>query len=231
MALPRRAVTWLALSLAVVFVLELAYSYAVGFRPRRIDALFDLLALSNEGLLSGRLWQLVTHLFLHSLESAFHIVFNLLVLYWFGRDLERRWGSRRFVFRYFVFGLGGAAASILGGLLDDTPTIGASGAISGLVASFCIYHWRTPLRLLFLELTGRVWLVIFLLLDVVRLLGGEPLAIEAHWGGMAAAALVLRADLFSPKVAWLRFRRWRLKRRMRVEPGGRKSNGDSRTLH
>lgn len=230
MALPRRAVTWLIVANVAVYVFELAWSYAVGFRPSRVDAMLDVLALSNAGLFSGHVWQVVTYQFTHSLDSPFHIVFNMLVLYWFGRDLEARWGTRRFVVRYALFGLGATVASILGGLLDDTPTVGASGAVSGLVAAFCIYAWHTRMRLFFLELTGRGWLVVFVVLDLLRLASGDPIAVEAHWGGMLTAALILNGDAFNPRLLWLRFKRWRLKRRLRLQQGD-KSNGDQRYLH
>jgi membrane associated rhomboid family serine protease len=230
MRLPRRALTWLILTNVAVYLFQLVYSYAVGFDPRRVASLLDTLALSNEGLFSGKIWQVVTHLFVHSLDSPFHIVFNLLVLFWFGRELEQRWGTRRFAARYFLFGMGGVVASILVGLFSDRPSIGASGAVSGVLASFCIYHWRTPLRLFFFSLTGRGWLIVFILLDFLRLLAGEPIAVQAHFGGMLTAAVILNVDSLNPRVAWLRLKRWRLKRRFRVKPGN-KSNGDSRYLH
>lgn len=226
----RSGVKWLLIINLVVYLVALGYSYAVDFAPQPINRLIDLLALSNQGLAAGRVWQLVTHLFVHSLESPFHLVFNLLVLYWFGRDLEARWGTRRFLTCYGWFALGAVVASVLVGLVRDVPVVGASGPISGLLASFCILHWRRPLHLFFLQLTGRGWLIVFVLLDLVRLAAGDPVAVQAHWGGMIAAFIVLRGGQGSPRLLWLRYKRWRLKRRLRLERGG-KANGDERYLH
>ena len=60
----------------------------------------------------GQLWRLVTYMFLHSRESFFHILFNMLALWMFGVELERMWGTR-FVKFYFVCGVGAAFTTLV----------------------------------------------------------------------------------------------------------------------
>ena len=86
-------------------------------------------------------WQLGTYLFLHG--GFFHILFNMLALWFFGKDLEDIWGTRRFLQFYFFCGIGaGLFAVIANYLFGDPriPTIGASGAIYGILL-VCAVMW------------------------------------------------------------------------------------------
>ncbi len=91
-----------------------------------------------------RIWQPFTYLFLH--DGILHILFNLLFLWMFGADLERAWGTRRFYEYYFLTGVGaGCTTVIVKTLLAHfgmnvsltTSTIGASGAIYGVLLWLC----------------------------------------------------------------------------------------------
>ena len=78
-------------------------------------------------------WQLATYMFLHG--GFMHILFNMLGLWFFGKDLEDIWGTRRFLQFYFFCGVGAGIVVVLANYLfsDPTrPTIGASGAIYGI---------------------------------------------------------------------------------------------------
>src|SRR5947209_17494307 len=84
-------------------------------------------------------WQLVTYMFLHSLQSFFHILFNMLALWMFGTPVEQTWGTRRFLQYYFLCGIGGGICVVLANYLFGNPhtsTLGASGAIYGLLLAF-----------------------------------------------------------------------------------------------
>jgi len=86
-------------------------------------------------------WQLVTYLFLHG--GFFHILFNMLALWFFGKDLEDIWGTRRFLQFYFFCGIGAGLFVVLGNYLfadPRIPTIGASGAIYGVLL-VCAVMW------------------------------------------------------------------------------------------
>jgi membrane associated rhomboid family serine protease len=83
------------------------------------------------GVAQGDWWRLITAAFLH--YGPFHLLLNMLALYWFGSLLEQRIGSGRFLLLYLVSGLAGSAGALL---LDPTvPTVGASGAIFGILGA------------------------------------------------------------------------------------------------
>jgi membrane associated rhomboid family serine protease len=83
------------------------------------------------GVAHGEWWRLVTATFLH--HGPFHLLLNMLALYWFGSLLEQRIGSGRFLLLYLVSGLAGSAGALV---MDPTvPTVGASGAIFGILGA------------------------------------------------------------------------------------------------
>src|SRR5262249_53224011 len=95
------------------------------------------------------IWQLVTYLFLHDPNGVTHILFNMLTLYMFGSDLEREWGRREFLKYYFLCGVGAGVCVVIANALVGsvhTRTIGASGAIFGILLAFgVLYPNRTVL--------------------------------------------------------------------------------------
>lgn len=221
----------------VLYLAELVVAYVVDFDPGRMSDIIHPFALSSGDVTSGYVWQLVTHMWIHDPDAFTHILFNMLVLYWFGPTLEGQWGTRRFVRNYILFGLCGGLAIFATGFfftlitgLQQAPTLGASGAIAGLVATYCFVHWRATLGIFSLRFTGRTLLIVFIGIDLLRVLLGEPIAVQGHWGGMLGAAAIFYHRDLSPSLLLLRFKRWRLKRRLRLKRGG-KSNGDSRYLH
>ena len=84
----------------------------------------------------GWVWQVFTYMFLHG--SPLHLFFNMYALFLFGRALEQRWGSREFMLYYLATGIGAGIVTFLWNLAGDpyVPTIGASGAIFGLILAF-----------------------------------------------------------------------------------------------
>jgi membrane associated rhomboid family serine protease len=83
------------------------------------------------GVAHGEWWRLLTSAFLH--YGPFHLLLNMLALWWFGSALERRIGSGRFIALYLVSGVAGSAGALL--LDPTTPTVGASGAIFGILGA------------------------------------------------------------------------------------------------
>jgi membrane associated rhomboid family serine protease len=118
---------------AAVFLLE-----TVG--GQRLNWLFSLLALvPSEVVTSFFLWQPVTYLFVHA--NFWHILWNMLALWLFGRDLENTWGSRRFLKFYFFCGIGAGVFVVLANYFFGDPnsaTIGASGAIYGILLASAV---------------------------------------------------------------------------------------------
>ncbi len=127
-------VKWLIVANCAVFLLDFAVSL---FSPGLLDRPFALVPIQ---VAHGAIWQLVTYLFLHSLGFPFfHLIFNMLALWMFGQAVEQTWGTRRFVRYYFVCGIGAGICVVIANLLFGNPrqpTIGASGAIYGVLLAF-----------------------------------------------------------------------------------------------
>jgi len=186
-------------------------------------------------------WQPVTYMFLHG--GLFHLLFNMLALWMFGVDLERRWGTRFFARFYFMSGIGAAATTLVVSLLPysfaaplyASVTVGASGAVYGLLVAFAMMYPHRPIYLYMLfPIPARIFVLIIgaisFLSSVSEARGG--VAHAAHLGGLVAGYLYLvglRGHLLSTvRSQWLRWRLARLRRRFEVHDGGRKDGGGPR---
>jgi membrane associated rhomboid family serine protease len=81
-------------------------------------------------------WQMVTYSFLHSIHSISHLLFNMFALWMFGMQLENTWGSRRFAVYYFVCVVGAAIVQMVWMYGSNSPTLGASGGVFGVLLAF-----------------------------------------------------------------------------------------------
>lgn len=172
----------------------------------------------------GFLWQLGTYMFLHSPVSIFHLLFNMLMLWMFGGELERYWGSKAFLRYYLVCGVGaGVFATVMGFLPIGNPvsiTYGASGAIFGLFIAFgIIFAERTILFMLIFPMKARTMAIIMFAVTFFYTVTQPQSGVShvAHLGGAIVGFLYL-------KRAWrvgefVRDLRWKAKRRrFRVMP-------------
>ena len=179
------------------------------------------------------LWQLFTYQFLHG--GLLHLLFNMLALWMFGCDLERRWGSPFFLKYYFVSVIGGGVlnALILPGQV--VPSIGASAGIYGILLAYGLIYPNQIVYFYFLfpiKMKHFVWIIGAIALYSSIASGQSGIAHLAHLGGMVFGYLYLRGG--NP---WDRFKLYldqrrlaRLKRRFQVIRG--KRDDDSKpTLH
>ena len=74
----------------------------------------------------------------NSIRRFFHLFFNMFALWMFGTDLERQWGTKEFLKFYFVTGIGAGIITFLLTISTDIPTVGASGAIFGVLVAFAM---------------------------------------------------------------------------------------------
>jgi membrane associated rhomboid family serine protease len=165
-------------TMAGVDVIELYF----GLIPRRITQEFMV-------------WQLASYMFLHDSHQFFHIFINMFTLYMFGNDLERVWGSKRFLTYYFVTGIGAGLCSYLLGINSPTVTIGASGAIYGLLLAYGLLYPNRLVYLYFLFPVKVKWLVLFMgiLAFLSSITGSEPgVSNIAHLGGILVGYVFLR---------------------------------------
>ncbi|HDZ58813.1 MAG TPA: rhomboid family intramembrane serine protease, partial [Ignavibacteriales bacterium] len=98
-----------------------------------------------------QIWQLVTYLFLHG--SFTHILFNMFALWMFGMEIENSWGSKKFLYYYFICGItAGLFQLFISPMLGavPAPTIGASGAVYGVLIAFGMLFPDRPIYLYFL---------------------------------------------------------------------------------
>jgi membrane associated rhomboid family serine protease len=139
------------------------------------------------------IWQLVTYLFLHG--SLWHIFGNMITLFMFGNDLERYWGTRRFLSYYFITGIGAGICSWLVSMNSYSAIIGASGAIYGILLAYGLLYPNRIVYLNFLLPVKIKWLVIIMgaISFFSSLTGGEPgVAHIAHLGGMFIGFVFLK---------------------------------------
>ena len=140
-------------------------------------------------------WRLFTYMFLHSLSNPFHIIFNMLWLWWMGRPVEETIGSRSVLTVYFGAGLTGAIIDIFVSMTGDpVPVIGASGAVYGIMVAFAMLFPRTPIMLIFLPpIEARFVVGGLIALDVLLLNNSDSVARFVHLGGALGGYLLMRA--------------------------------------
>jgi membrane associated rhomboid family serine protease len=169
-----------------------------------------------------RPWTLITYMFVHA--GFFHLFFNMLILFFFGPPLEGMWGGREFIKFYLVAGLGGAVLSYF--FAFQSPIVGASGAIYGVMLAFAM-NWPN----MYIHIWGILpvkakYLVGFLAaVSVAALVGGaqDGVAHWAHLGGFAAGFLYLKFnDELTSRVD--RLRTFVSRRKLQVDKG---SEGES----
>jgi membrane associated rhomboid family serine protease len=168
------------------------------------------------------LWQLVTYMFLHG--GVFHIFFNMLTLFMFGNELERYWGTRRFLTYYGITGIGAGICSWLVVPNSGVPVIGASGAIYGLLLAYGVTYPNRIVYVNFLLPIKVKWLVIIMgaMAFISSLPGSESgVANIAHLGGMVVGYLVLKGKEWIDKYRYFTAQRQheQLKRQFEVYYG------------
>ena len=199
--------------------------------------LIELFGLTPADVLTRRrIWQPVTYLFVHSPTAFTHILFNMLAVWMFGVDLERRWGTVFFVKYYFTTGVGAAASVILLSLLPfgwtaplwTATTIGASGSVYGLLMAWALlFPHRQILFMFIFPLPARVFVLIIGAIALLSAIGasGGPVANLAHLGGLVVGWLYLKGpkDLrLTLRYHLTRWRMERMRRRFDVHRGGKK---------
>jgi membrane associated rhomboid family serine protease len=176
----------------------------------------------------GYVWTVFTYAFFHA--DFGHILFNCLALWMFAGELDQAWSSRKFWTVSLLSALGGGVVVALSQLIFGaaSPTLGYSGAVMGLIAAFCWYNWQRRINFFFFPMTGRTLLMVIVGLDLLRvIIGGEPISIAGHLGGMATG-LLLVGDFWRPRRIKQRWQRRSMKKKFRdaTREVDRKRNGE-----
>jgi membrane associated rhomboid family serine protease len=140
----------------------------MGVSPSLADFADSVFGLSGRGLAKGMIWQFVTYQFVHA--GFFHLLVNMLGLWFAGNILERIFGARRFVIFYLLCGIAGGLLQVA---LSPGPAmvVGASGSVCGLVAAFSTMFPQMPV-------TALIFFVI-------------PVRMRAMWLGIIVAGVSL----------------------------------------
>jgi membrane associated rhomboid family serine protease len=140
-------------------------------------------------------WQLFTYMFMHA--NFTHILFNMLALWMFGMELEHVMGSRKFLIFYLLCGFGGGLANLLVAPMFTSvgPTVGASGAVYGVLLAFGMLFPDRPIYVYFLlPIKAKYFVVMYMALEVFSVGSMDGVAHFAHLGGALVGFLYLIAD-------------------------------------
>src|SRR4051812_9257004 len=135
-------------------------------------------------------WQLVTYMFMHA--DLFHILFNMLILWMIGSELEAQWGTKFFLKYYFVCGLSAGlfylgVQSFLHGSANMVPMLGSSGAVYGLLVAYgIIYSERMMLFMMVFPMKAKHFVMILAAIEFISTVfySRAGVANAAHLGGM-----------------------------------------------
>lgn len=136
-------------------------------------------------------WQLVTYMFLHG--GFWHIFFNMLILWMFGAEIENHWGGQQFATFYFVCGIGAGVLNLL--LTSAGPTVGASGAIYGVLLAFGMMFPDRYIYIYFLLPVKAKYLVaLYAVIEFFSSIDGrsDGVAHFAHLGGMIVGYVYIK---------------------------------------
>jgi rhomboid family protein len=214
-------VKWIIVANVAMFVVSLVY-----------HPITDYLGLIPQRVVErGWIWQLATYMFLHG--GPLHILFNMLGIWMFGSELEHLWKTRFFLRFYAITGVGAGLTVVAVGLLpfDATAstyvssTIGASGALYGLLMAYALYYPDRPiLMFLLFPVPAKYFVLIIGAIAFLSAPGGQ-VSNAAHLGGLLFAYLYLRGGrgglTAEIKYRYLKWKMNRLRRKFDVYSGGR----------
>ena len=174
-----------------VFILQLFPVGGIGNFVTGIGAMNPVAAFGHL-----QLWRLVTYMFLHSPDMLFHILFNMLSLWWFGVELEDIWGWKKFLIFYFVCGVGSGLFTLFYLLVNPyVIVIGASGAVLGLLTAYAIYYPQRQVLIFGLfPMKMRTLVIGYAVISIFFSItgGGGNVSHIVHLGGIVVAYIYLK---------------------------------------
>lgn len=189
------------------WVTRLIFANAVMFLVAKALPAVQWALVLVPGWIPVRPWTVVTYMFLHA--DLWHILFNMLGLFFFGPRMEARLGGRRFLWLYFISGISGALLSVF---TPSAAIVGASGATFGVFLGYARYWPRERILIWgIVPVEARVLVIVMTVLALYGgMTGGGGVAHLAHLGGFLGGFLYLRwSERHSPAAKF----------RARAEPG------------
>ncbi len=198
-----KTVKALVIANVAIWVVGVLILQSIFFKSNVLFQTFGL--VPDKFLFSFWFWQPFTYMFLHS-QSVFHVLFNMLILWWFGSELELKWGSKFFLTYYLVCGVGAALIYLLfvfaySLITADplpllAPVVGASGAAFGLLLAYGIlFGERVIYFMMMFPMKAKYFVLIIGLVELVTLLDSgfsSGVANLAHLGGLLSGYLALK---------------------------------------
>jgi len=197
--------------------------------PRYADLLLRYFSLWPAGP-NFFLWQLFTYMFLHG--GFWHLFFNMLALWMFGMELENTWGSKKFLIFYLICGLGAGLTNMLVAPLIGQiwPTVGASGAVFGVLVAFGMFYPDRPIYIYFLlPIKAKYFIAFYIAMQVFYEVTGMEAGVAhfAHLGGAAVGFVYVLADMnLIPLRRW-----WSILRPTVIPSSGRRERWRGEEIH
>ncbi len=193
LSLPSALRVILLLNVVIFLAQTLLFTFGAGALVNWVIGTFGFIPTWQTSLLQP--WRLVTYMFLHG--SVLHVAFNMLWLWWMGRPVEEQLGPRNFLVIYFGAGIGGALVNLVfSPFFPATVTIGASGAVFGMMVAFAMLFPRIPIMLLFFPPIQARFLVAGLIgIDLLFISSGDNVARIVHLGGALWGYILLKMYL------------------------------------
>ncbi|HTK82951.1 MAG TPA: rhomboid family intramembrane serine protease [Bacteroidota bacterium] len=190
-------IKWLLISnVGILFLMVLSSKWPVADGGSLYDVIMGLFALRPLGY-GFEPWQLFTYMFMHG--GFLHLLFNMFALWMFGMELENTWGSKKFFIYYTACGLGAGISNLLLGPLFGSagPTVGASGAIYGVLIAFGMMFPTRPIFVYFLlPVQARFFVLFYIFIELYYGITGtaDGVAHFAHLGGAAVGLTYMLID-------------------------------------
>jgi membrane associated rhomboid family serine protease len=178
--LGRAPATYVLIAINVIaFIAEIGSGAPLGTTFSAGGSVFRDFSLFGPAVANGEWYRIVTAGFLHA--GLLHILFNMVALYFLGSLLEPGIGTPRFLGVYFVSLVAGSFGALL--LTPDTHTVGASGAIFGLMSAAFIVARHRGVE----QLAGQIGF--YIIINIFFTVGVSGISIGGHFGGLIAGAL------------------------------------------
>jgi membrane associated rhomboid family serine protease len=176
----RAPATYVLIAINVIaFIAEIASGAPLGVSFSAGGSVFRDFSLFGPAVANGEWYRIVTAAFLHA--GLLHIVFNMVALYFLGSLLEPGIGTPRFLAVYFVSLLAGSFGALL--ITPDVPTVGASGAVFGLMSAAFIVARHRGVE----QLAGQIGF--YIIINIFFTIGARDVSIGGHFGGLIAGAV------------------------------------------
>ena len=186
------------INLGLFLVARLLYVFYFLMNPDNIPSQFRpdffqtkyltyLMVPADVKLIVFRPWTIITYMFLHF--DFLHLLFNMLVLYWFGRIYQRYFTDKQLLTTYILGGLVGATlfvgfSNIFPGLSPDVPMLGASAAIMAIVIAISFYNPNYEIRLFFIGSVKIIYVaLVYIVLDLIQIASDNSGGHISHLGG------------------------------------------------